>query len=93
MSIELHRRKGVEAVKDQVDACILPSGGGLCVEGRTIHPSLAVNPLQANFILAEKGIRDSPGRQEVEVDAGEFVSVGARDQGGLSRVTDSQRGG
>ena len=67
--IKRHRSKGVEALKDEVDALIVGCWWWWCLKGRGIHPRLAVNPLEVSLILADEGIGDKPGCEQIEVDA------------------------
>lgn len=48
---------------------------GRSVKGGGVLPCLAVNPLQLGLILADKGIGDAIGSQEIEVDAGAVALI------------------
>lgn len=65
LSVEFHGRKRVKSIKDKVHALILANAGR--VEVGSVDPDLAVDPLQACLVLADEGVWNKFGGQQVEV--------------------------
>lgn len=65
LSVESHSRERVKPTKHKVHALALVSG--VRFETCGVDPGLAMDPLQACLVLADEGIWNNFGRQQIEV--------------------------